>query len=164
MDTLQQLKDELTQEYNTTKKFFKLFPEGKNRFAPHEKSTKLIDLCTHIVGIYGWPETMLSTSDLDFANGQETEKIENRTQLEDQLDKQYKASLSALEQAGEPDLHPYWSISMKGQKLKEWTKYGAIRHALNQITHHRAQLGVYYRLLDIPVPGSYGPSADDQSF
>ena len=45
----------------------------------------------------------------------------------------------------------------------EWTKYGAIRHSLNQMAHHRAQLGVYYRLLDIPVPASYGPSADDEN-
>nr|WP_258455188.1 hypothetical protein [Aequorivita sp. CIP111184] len=50
---------------------------------------------------------------------------------------------------------------MNGQKIMEWSKYGAIRHGLNQITHHRAQLGIYYRLLDIPVPGSYGPSADE---
>jgi uncharacterized damage-inducible protein DinB len=46
--------------------------------------------------------------------------------------------------------------------FQEWSKYGAIRHSLNQITHHRAQLGVYYRLNDIFVPGSYGPSADEQ--
>ena len=44
----------------------------------------------------------------------------------------------------------------------DWDKYGAIRHSLNQTTHHRAQLGVYYRLLNIPVPGTYGPSADEQ--
>ncbi|MCB4234045.1 hypothetical protein LDL59_00065 [Kaistella anthropi] len=48
-----------------------------------------------------------------------------------------------------------WSMSMGEQVLAEWSKYGAIRHALDQITHHRAQLGVYYRLNDIPLPGSY---------
>ena len=51
-----------------------------------------------------------------------------------------------------------------GKVLADYSKYGAIRHALNQLTHHRAQLGVYYRLNDIPVPGSYGPSADEQNF
>lgn len=146
------------------KKFFKVFPKDKNGYAPHEKSTKLIDLCGHIADIFRWPSLILSTSDLDFATEQKPEKIETKAQLEVKLEKDYEGSLSALQKVGEPDLAPMWSISMKGQKLKEWTKYGAIRHSLNQITHHRAQLGVYYRLLDIAVPASYGPSADDQSF
>jgi uncharacterized damage-inducible protein DinB len=68
-----------------------------------------------------------------------------------------------LENAKDEDLNPTWSIRMNGQKIMEWSEYGAIRHGLNQITHHRAQLGVYYRLLNIPVPGSYGPSADDKT-
>ncbi|MCH5600915.1 DinB family protein [Niabella ginsengisoli] len=69
-----------------------------------------------------------------------------------------------MEKATEADLEPFWSLKYNGNKLAEWTKYAAIRHSLNQITHHRAQLGVYYRLNDIKVPGSYGPSADDQNF
>lgn len=164
MDTLRQLKDELYEEFKITKKFFKVFPDGKNDYAPHEKSMKLITLSTHIVDIFGWPKIMLSTSDLDVAKEQGTEKIENKAQLEAQLAENYNDSLSALEQATEADLEPHWSISMNEKKLMEWTKYGAIRHALDQITHHRAQLGVYYRLLDIPLPASYGPSADNQNF
>ena len=54
---------------------------------------------------------------------------------------------------------------MYGHKIMQWaTKYDAIRLGLNQITHHRAQLGVYYILLGIPVPASYGPSADNQKY
>ncbi|WP_373517378.1 DinB family protein [Pricia sp.] len=164
MDTLQQLRDELTYEYEVTKKFFAKYPEGKNDYAPHEKSMKMINLVSHIATIFGWSPAILSTSDLDISQADETEKIENKAQLVAVLDQQYKASLSALEQAAESDLEPKWALTMDGQKLMEWTKYGAIRHGLNQIAHHRAQLGVYYRLLDIPVPASYGPSADDQSF
>ena len=66
METLQNLKDELTQEYETTKKFIENFPEGKNEYAPHEKSMKLMPLATHIVEILGWPETILKTEKLDF--------------------------------------------------------------------------------------------------
>lgn len=163
MDTLQQLRDELTYEYNVTKKFFDIYPEGKNNYAPHEKSMKMIPLVSHIATIFGWPVAILNTSELDVAEAQ-ADKIENKAQLKSVLDQEYKASLSALEQASESDLEPKWALTMDGQKLMEWTKYGAIRHGLNQITHHRAQLGVYYRLLDIPVPASYGPSADEQSF
>jgi uncharacterized damage-inducible protein DinB len=80
------------------------------------------------------------------------------------LESDYAAGKAALEKASEEDLEPSWALKMSGQTLSEWSKYGAIRHALNQITHHRAQLGVYYRLNNIPLPGSYGPSADDQKF
>lgn len=164
MDILQQLKDEFSKEYTTTKKFIDVFPEEKNNYAPHKKSMKLMDLSVHIVDIFNWPKLMLNTNDFDMADEHETEKIENKAQLKATLDQNYKESLSALNKASESDLEPNWSLSMKGEKLMEWTKHGAIRHALNQITHHRAQLGVYFRLLDIPLPGSYGPSADDQSF
>ena len=164
MDTLQQLRDELTYEYGVTKKFFEKYPEGKNNFAPHKKSMKMIDLVGHIAAIFGWPPAILNTSELDVSQADATEKIENKAQLLAVLDQEYKTSQSALNQASEPDLEPLWALTMDGQKLIEWTKYGAIRHGLNQITHHRAQLGVYYRLLDIPVPASYGPSADEKSF
>lgn len=164
MDTLKQLRDELTYEYTVTKKFMENYPDGKNNYAPHEKSFKMIDLATHIVSIFEWPVVMLNTSELDISEADETEKTANKTQLKAVLEKEYQASIAALEKASEADLEPTWKLTMNGEKLIEWTKYGAIRHALDQITHHRAQLGVYYRLLDISVPASYGPSADDESF
>ncbi|SRR5690606_3000386 len=162
MDILKNLKDELTEEYNTTKKFLAHFPEGENQYAPHKKSMKMMDLTTHIVDIFGWPSIILKSEYLDFADGYNPEIMNDRADLQAQLEKQFNAGIHALENAKETDLDPTWSIRMNGQKIMEWSKYGAIRHGLNQVTHHRAQLGVYYRLLDIPVPGSYGPSADEQ--
>ncbi|MGN7785096.1 DinB family protein [Niabella sp. 22666] len=164
MDTLKQLREELTAEYNTTKKFLDEFPEGKNEYAPHEKSMKLMHLAQHITEIFGWPAHMLKTEGLDFAEGDKPELYETRQQLQDAFEKNYAESIKALEAATEADLEPNWFLAYKGNKLAEWTKYAAIRHALSQVTHHRAQLGVYYRLNDIKVPGSYGPSADDQKF
>jgi uncharacterized damage-inducible protein DinB len=160
MDTLKNLKDELTEEYGITKNFLKNFPAGKDSYAPHPKSMKLMDLTTHIVDIFGWPQVILNTDYLDFADGYNPEKMASRAEMLTQLDKRFQNGINALENATEADLKPNWSIRMHGQIIMEWTKYGAIRHGLNQITHHRAQLGVYYRLLDIPVPSSYGPSAD----
>ena len=164
MNTIEQLKDELSEEYTTTKKFFKVFPDGKNDYAPHEKSMKLISLSRHIVDIFSCPKVMLNTSDLDISKERDTDKIQSKMQLEAHLDKNYQDSLMALEQATSADLEPNWSISMNGKKLHEQTKFWAIRHSLKQMTHHRAQLGVYFRLLNIPLPGSYGPSADAQNF
>lgn len=67
MDTLPQLKSELETEYQTTKKFIDLFPEGKNEYAPHEKSMKMMPLATHLVEVFEWPNTIIATSELDFA-------------------------------------------------------------------------------------------------
>ncbi len=69
MDTLSQFKNELEAEYQTTRKFFETYPEEKNDFAPHEKSMKMLPLATHIAEIFEWPNTMLSTSELDFGSG-----------------------------------------------------------------------------------------------
>lgn len=164
MDTLQQLKEEFTHEYNTTRKFLENFPEGKNDYAPHPKSMKLMPLAQHITEVFGWPPYILQTEVLDFAEGDKPVSFESKAQLQEELDKQYKATIEALDKAVEADLEPSWRLAYKGQTLAEWSKYEAIRHSLNQITHHRAQLGVYYRLNDIKVPGSYGPSADEQNF
>lgn len=163
MDTIKQLKEELEQEYQTTKKFFEKFPDNKNEYAPHTKSMKMMPLATHVAEIFAWPKTILATDTLDFSKGDYKPTILHTAQeLKQKLEEDYKAGKESLEKIEEKDLEPTWSFSNNGQVLAQWSKYGAIRHALNQITHHRAQLGTYFRQLDIPVPGSYGPSADEQ--
>ncbi|MFN1218357.1 DinB family protein [Chryseobacterium kwangjuense] len=165
MDTLSQFKDELETEYETTRKFFEIYPDGLNDYAPHEKSMKMMHLATHISEIFGWADTMLKTSDLDFAKGDYQPKhLSTKEDLLQVLDENYKNSQLALDQAKEENLNDFWALKNDGHELAKWTKYGSIRHSLNQITHHRAQLGVYYRINDISLPGSYGPSADHQGF
>ncbi len=165
METLALLKAEIKIEYETTKKFFTLFPEEKIEYAPHEKSMKLMPLASHISDIFGWPKIILNTEVLDFVKDNfSPAPVTNATQLQKKLQDNYDNALSALNKISEKDLEPGWRLENNGQLITSWTKYGAIRHALNQITHHRAQLGIYYRLLNIPLPGSYGPSADDQTF
>jgi len=165
MEPLKQFRDELEAEYQTTKKFFEIYPEDKNDYSPHPKSMKMAHLVTHIAEIFGWTGFMLNSSELDFAKSSLRPKL--LTTKEDLLkvfEDNYKASKEALEKATEKDLEPSWSLKNDGHTLSSWTKYGAIRHSLSQITHHRAQLGVYYRLNDIQLPGSYGPTADVQGF
>ncbi|EJL75109.1 DinB family protein [Chryseobacterium populi] len=165
MDTLSQLKNELQEEYQTTRKFFEVYPDNKNDFAPHEKSMKMMHLATHIAEVFEWPNTMLKTSDLDFANNDyKPKQLSTKNDLLNALDENYQSGINALENAKEDELNQTWALKNNGQELAKWSKYGSIRHSLNQITHHRAQLGVYYRLNDIPLPGSYGPSADDHNF
>ncbi len=80
------------------------------------------------------------------------------------FDKSLAAGIASLDKAKEEDLLPTWTMR-SGEKIHGvMTKYEVIRHAFAQTTHHRAQLGVYLRLLNIPIPGSYGPSADEPNF
>ena len=165
MDTLKQLRNELTQEYKTTKKFFEIYPEDKGDYKPHEKSMAMNHLVTHIAEIFGWAGFMFNSSELDISDGSMHPKLlTSRRELLQTFEENYKKSIKALESAKEEDLLPDWILKSGDQELARWTKYGAIRHSLDQITHHRAQLGVYYRLNDIELPGSYGPTADVQGF
>ncbi|WP_129020427.1 DinB family protein [Edaphocola flava] len=164
MDTLQQLRNELEHEYRTTQNFFRIYPEGKNDYAPHEKSMKLGHLATHIAEIFSWPGVMLETNDLDIGAGDRPQILSTPDELLTKMQEHYDKSIAALNKASEEDLNPDWALKYGDNVLASWNKYDAIRHSLNQVTHHRAQLGVYYRLNDIELPKSYGPTADLQSF
>ena len=165
METLPNLKKEFQEEYQTTRKFFEVFPEGKNEYSPHEKSMKMMPLATHIAEIFGWPEFIMKTEKLDFAAGDYQPTIlQTKAELQQKLADDFEKTTKILNSMKEDDLNGSWTMNMGEQVLADFTKYSAMRHALNQITHHRAQLGVYYRLNDIPLPGSYGPSADVESF
>lgn len=165
MDTLKQLREELVAEYQTTLQFFEIYPDDKNDYSPHPKSMKIAHLATHIAEIFGWMGFMLSSSEVDLAkSSMQPQLITTREDLLKTFENNYRSSKQALEKAKEEDLLPDWSLKNDGQTLSSWTKSGAIRHSLNQITHHRAQLGIYYRLNDIQLPGSYGPTADIQDF
>jgi uncharacterized damage-inducible protein DinB len=76
----------------------------------------------------------------------------------------FASGSNSLKNAKEDDLFPEWTMRSGEQIHAVMSKYEVIRHAFSQTTHHRAQLGVYLRLLNIPIPGSYGPSADEMNF
>lgn len=165
MESLAELKTELQQEYETTRNFLEIFPEGMNEYSPHEKSMKLMPLATHIAEIFGWPDIMMKTEKLDFAAGDyQPTFLQTKAELLQKLKEDYEKSKAAFENMNGNDLDGRWTMNMGEQVLADFSKYGAIRHALNQITHHRAQLGVYYRLNDVALPASYGPSADAENF
>ncbi|WP_255562496.1 DinB family protein [Pedobacter sp. D749] len=165
MDIIKLLLKELADEFNTTKKFLAIVPVEKFDWAPHEKSMKMKSLAVHIADLPSWVSMALTTEGLDFEIAPYVEQpVENADDLVKILEKNYALGKAELEKATEQDLNGRWVLSMGKQILADYSKYETIRHSLSQTTHHRAQLGVYLRLLDIPIPGSYGPSADDQNF
>ncbi|GAA5521369.1 DinB family protein [Aliifodinibius salicampi] len=164
MELVPLFSNELEQEAETTQKFLKLVPDEKFDWNPHQKSMTLKELTVHIAEIPGWIETVLNQDVLDFADGYEPTPVENSNDLIELLEQSVQKSKEALNGASEDDLLPDWTMKNGDQILMVMPRHEIIRHSLSQIIHHRAQLGVYLRLLDIPIPGSYGPSADEQSF
>lgn len=165
MEIIPLLLKEIDQEAATTRKFLKLVPADKWDWAPHEKSMKMRSLTVHIAELPSWVQMALNTSELDFAGMDFTPTpVNTNEELLSIFEKSFSEGKAALSAAKEEDLLPEWTLRNGEQVLMVMNRYEVIRHSLAQTTHHRAQLGVYLRLLNIPIPGSYGPSADEMNF
>ncbi|MGK4567725.1 DinB family protein [Flavobacterium sp. 3HN19-14] len=156
---------EMEKEALITRKFLTIVPEGKFDFKPHEKSMTLKSLATHLAELPAWVEVALTTEGLDFAKmDYKPTEINSAEELVKLFDESLVKARKQLIPENEGKLEEKWTLRSGDQIFSEDTKAETIRHAFNQMTHHRAQLGVYFRLLDINVPASYGPSADDMGF
>ncbi|HEX9980292.1 MAG TPA: DinB family protein [Flavobacterium sp.] len=156
---------EMNQEAVTTRKFLAAVPNDKLDWQPHQKSMTIRSLATHIAELPTWVNIALTTEELDFAKVpyQPTE-IGSSQDLLELFEKSISAARAELVHENESKMSEPWTLRSGDTIFSTTTKAETIRHAFNQTTHHRAQLGVYLRLLDIPVPASYGPSADDPGF
>lgn len=165
MEILPLLLKELEFETGVARKMLALVPEDKYDWQPHQKSMTMKQLAVHLAELPSWITLGLTTAELDFETSPYVPTpITTTADLLNILEQSYRSGKSSLESATENDLLPGWTLRNGKQILAVMNKYEIIRHSLNQITHHRAQLGVYLRLLNIPIPGTYGPSADDMNF
>lgn len=156
---------EMDQEAQTTRKMLERVPSEQFGWKPHEKSMTVKRLATHIAELPGWVTMALTTRELDFANNPYTiEEVNNTEELLAYFELSLLDGRSHLEQAKEEQLGEPWTLRNGDQIYSTSSKAEVIRMAFSQIIHHRAQLGVYLRLLNIPIPGSYGPSADEMNF
>ena len=165
MSIIEILLKEFEQEALTTRQMLERVPDDKYDWKPHEKSMTIRSLATHIAELPSWISMGLNTSGLDFAASPYNPPVINSTaDLLRLFEKSLAEGRASLSQAKEEDLLPSWTLRNGEQVLSVMTKGEVIRHALSQTIHHRAQLGVYLRLLNVPIPGSYGPSADEPGF
>jgi uncharacterized damage-inducible protein DinB len=156
---------EMDQEAETTRKMLACVPDDKYDWKPHEKSMTIRRLATHIADIPTWVDMAINTNELDFANTDHKEPVINNTKgLLSFLEESLAKGRSALVNSKEEHFEEPWTMRNGDQIYIVCTRYELIRTAYSQIVHHRAQLGVFLRLLDVPIPGSYGPSADEQGF
>jgi uncharacterized damage-inducible protein DinB len=153
---------QLKEEAENTRKMFKVVPEDKYNWKPHPKSMSVGALATHIAELPGWIPMGINTDTLDFAVGDyNPAAIHNNNDLMLVFEENQKQALDALTKTTDEFLQNMWTMKNGDQIYMTITKEDVIRMAISQTIHHRAQLGVFLRLLDIPIPGSYGPSADE---
>jgi len=162
MSIIASLLKEMESEAQTTRKMLSRIPTDKFAWKPHTKSMSLQQLATHIAELPGWVTMVLNTSELDFAKVPYTPKALNNTA---EVLADFEATLAqgkvTLEKARDEDLQPDWVLRNGEQIYSKSSKGEMLRVTYSQIVHHRAQLGVFLRLLEVPIPGSYGPSADE---
>ncbi len=162
MEIIPMLLKEMEQEAKTTRKMLERVPDDKLDWQPHAKSMNMRRLATHVAELPGWVSIALTTHELDFATSPYNPRpINNNGELLQYFEETLADGKAHLEKANETLLIEPWTLRNGEQVLNTSTKVEVIRMTYCQIVHHRAQLGVYLRLLDIPIPGSYGPSADD---
>ncbi|MBS1608216.1 MAG: hypothetical protein JSS70_05495 [Bacteroidetes bacterium] len=155
---------ELKHESTLTRKILERVPLDKKDWKPHEKSASLGRLATHIAETHRWIATILSADEFDFATANLKPYVASSTEeLIEILNMHVGNAISALTKATEEDFEKKWTIKRGGQIIMSPVKKVAIRGwGFSHTYHHRGQLSVYLRLLDVPVPGLYGPSADER--
>lgn len=154
--------NELEQELVGTKKMLALVPADKMDYKPHAKSMVLKDLAIHIADLPKWISLGLMTDELDFATSPYNPKdCKTSADLVAYFDENIAQAKRDLAASTDKIMEDTWTLKNGAIIYAKHSKLETIRHAYSQMVHHRAQLGVYLRLLNIPIPGVYGPSADE---
>jgi len=157
---------EFDQEMAVTRKTLERCPEDKFGWKPHSKSFSMGSLATHIANMVGWGVDVMEKDSFDIAPPgappYKEEPAKSTAELLAAFDKNAAAVRAALAGAGDEHFAKNWSLLSGGQPIMTFPRGAVIRSfVMNHTIHHRAQLGVYLRLNDIPVPATYGPSADE---
>jgi uncharacterized damage-inducible protein DinB len=167
MDFQQELIAEYDRETARTRKMLEAIPaEADFTYKPHPKSMSLGRLAGHTAELGGeWAITTLTTDKLEFPADHKWEAYipASKEALLERFDKETAEAKAALAGFAPEKWDENWKFVAGGQAWIDESKYEVWRTwVLNHMIHHRAQLGVYLRLLDKPIPGAYGPSADEK--
>ena len=163
MNTITQFfEKQLKEEAEITRKMLKIIPEDKYDWKPHQKSMTVRRLAAHLAELPGWIPMAIDTDVLDFsANDYKATPFKDNIELLSIFEENQKKAEEALPKTTDEYLQNIWTMKDGDQVFMSATKEYVIRMALSQTIHHRAQMGVFLRFLNIPIPGSYGPSADE---
>jgi uncharacterized damage-inducible protein DinB len=153
---------EFTHEAQVTRKTLERVPFDKKEWSPHEKSYTLLQLAAHLAEIPGWTGVTVNEDVFEVDGDYERHVPETVDDLLEHFDQGVAQAREALEGASAETLMEDWAMKQNGEVIMQMPKAAVLRSfVFNHMIHHRAQLGVYLRLLDVPVPATYGPSADE---
>lgn len=161
---IKSLTNEYTHECASTRKLLERVPMDQLSWKPHEKSMKLEFLASHIAEIPEWVASIIEHSELDFAkNPYQPKRIQTLDELLAIHDQATAAALQSIQKTNADVLvNETWTMRDGETIYFTMPKIAVLRSfAFNHIYHHRGQMTVYLRLLNVPVPGMYGPSADE---
>jgi uncharacterized damage-inducible protein DinB len=154
---------DLDSEFASTRRMLATVPEGNNEYRPHAKSMTLGGLAAHLAELPGFGANILSTSEMDFSKAPyQRKEFASVSELLELFDHNAAAFKSGIEAATWEALDERWVLRFGEKVFLDEQKAKLLRSiTISHIAHHRAQLGVYLRLLGLIVPGTYGPSADE---
>jgi uncharacterized damage-inducible protein DinB len=153
---------EFDQEMANTRKLLERYPDGKNDYKPHPKSMALDRLASHVAELPGWAKMTLEVEVLEIDPAFRPFIAASRQQLLEAFDKNVASARPLIESAADEDWMKMWTLRFGGKDMMTMPRVAVMRGVvMNHMIHHRAQLGVYFRLNDIEIPGMYGPSADE---
>ena len=160
MSIADMLLPEFDQEMATTRRVIERVPTDKGKFKPHPKSFALAHLTQLVAGMPGWITNAVTQTSLDLGSypGYSYEKTED---LVKSFDKNVKEARQAIAAAKDSDFTVNWSLKRGDQVFFTAPRAVIVRQTINHLVHHRGQLTVYLRLVDVAVPSIYGPTADE---
>ena len=154
---------EIENETNNTRRLLERIEDKHLSYKPHDKSMSLGALAGHIVELHNWLNVALSMDEFDLAVYYKPLHVESTKELIEILDRGVEANKSFVQSVSDADWQRMWKMTHGSHLIAEVPKIAALRFIIqNHLIHHRGQLTVYMRMLDIPLPGLYGPSADEQ--
>ena len=167
MSIAQSLMPEFDQEMAGARKVLERVPEDKLEWKPDPKSMSMGRLAQHVAELAGWGKETMTKTELDLDPEGKGFKPPppptSRQELLDLLDKNVAASRPVIAGASDSDFMTPWSLLITKRVMMTMPRIAVMRNfVMNHMIHHRAQLTVYLRLTGVPVPGLYGPSADEK--
>jgi uncharacterized damage-inducible protein DinB len=155
---------EFDHEMTVTRKLLERVPNDKLDWQPHQKSMTLGRLAQHVATIPMWGSVTLNQTEFDLGGNPQPEVMTTRQQMLEAFDQHVASTRAALVGRGDGELMAPWTLKRDGHTIFSMPRAAVWRSfVMSHLIHHRAQLGVYLRMHDVPLPSMYGPSADEGS-
>lgn len=152
---------EFDQEMANTRKLLECVPAEKFSWKPHEKSMTLGRLASHVAEMPNWALFTIKQDKLELGPADKPFNAMSKSELMETADKNAAAAREVIAGASDGHLAQTWELWFSGNKVVSMPRAAVLRNlVMNHMIHHRGQLSVYLRLIDVPIPGMYGPSAD----